>query len=66
MTCAMGVLLALIERGASGKGQVIDCAMVSVLAVGRVCMRCDAVVRRSALHRRRWTLLRTWDRSCST
>lgn len=26
--CAMGVLLALIERGKSGKGQVIDAAMV--------------------------------------
>ena len=28
MLCAMGVLLALIERGRSGKGQVVDAAMV--------------------------------------
>ena len=28
MTCAMGVLLALMERHSSGKGQVIDCNMV--------------------------------------
>ena len=28
MLCAMGILLALIERGRSGKGQVVDAAMV--------------------------------------
>lgn len=28
MLCAMGILLALLERGRSGKGQVIDAAMV--------------------------------------
>lgn len=28
MLCAMGVLLGLVERGVSGKGQVIDAAMV--------------------------------------
>ncbi len=28
MLCAMGILLALVERGRSGKGQVVDAAMV--------------------------------------
>jgi len=28
MLCAMGILLALVERGHSGKGQVVDAAMV--------------------------------------
>jgi len=28
MLCAMGVLLAIIERQKSGKGQVVDSAMV--------------------------------------
>ena len=28
MLCAMGILLALIERNNSGKGQVVDAAMV--------------------------------------
>ena len=28
MTCAMGILLALLERGQSGKGQVVDANMV--------------------------------------
>eukprot|EP00026_Physarum_polycephalum_P009090 Phypoly_transcript_09201.p1 GENE.Phypoly_transcript_09201~~Phypoly_transcript_09201.p1 ORF type:complete len:381 (+),score=63.11 Phypoly_transcript_09201:169-1311(+) len=28
MTCALGIALALIERNKSGKGQVIDCAMM--------------------------------------
>ncbi|KAK7033078.1 acyl-CoA dehydrogenase [Favolaschia claudopus] len=29
LTCAMGILLALIERGKSGRGQVVDADMVS-------------------------------------
>ena len=29
LMCAMGISLALLERANSGKGQVIDCAMVS-------------------------------------
>jgi len=28
LLCAMGILLALIERNSSGKGQVVDCAML--------------------------------------
>lgn len=28
MTCALGILLALIERGNSGRGQVVDTDMV--------------------------------------
>ena len=28
MLCAMGILLALLERRTSGKGQVVDAAMV--------------------------------------
>jgi alpha-methylacyl-CoA racemase len=31
MLCALGVLLAVIERHKSGKGQVIDSAMVNQL-----------------------------------
>ncbi len=30
LTCVMGILLALFERSTSGKGQVIDCSMVSL------------------------------------
>lgn len=36
MLCAMGVLLALIERQKSGKGQVVDAAMVRVENGGKV------------------------------
>ena len=32
LTCAIGILMALLERSTSGKGQVIDCSMVSVFA----------------------------------
>eukprot|EP00794_Sanderia_malayensis_P009973 gene9973-10996_t len=28
LTCVMGILLALFERSTSGKGQIVDCAMV--------------------------------------
>ena len=31
LTCVLGILLALYERTKSGKGQVIDAAMVSIL-----------------------------------
>ena len=34
MTCALGILLALIERNRSGKGQVIDSSMVWTLIEG--------------------------------
>lgn len=30
LTCALGIVLALLERTKSGKGQVIDASMVSV------------------------------------
>lgn len=30
LTCALGIVLALLERGRSGKGQVIDASMVSL------------------------------------
>lgn len=43
MMCAMGVLLALQERIRSGKGQVVDVAMVRVRASGAI----DAAARRS-------------------
>eukprot|EP00112_Aurelia_sp_Birch-Aquarium-sp1_P020676 Seg5389.3 transcript_id=Seg5389.3/GoldUCD/mRNA.D3Y31 product="alpha-methylacyl-CoA racemase" protein_id=Seg5389.3/GoldUCD/D3Y31 len=29
LTCVIGILMALLERSTSGKGQVIDCSMVS-------------------------------------
>ena len=28
LTCVIGILMALLERSVSGKGQVIDCSMV--------------------------------------
>ena len=31
LTCVIGILMALLERSTSGKGQVIDCSMVRVL-----------------------------------
>ena len=31
LTCVIGILMALLEQSTSGKGQVIDCSMVSVL-----------------------------------
>ena len=34
MTCALGILLALIERNRSGKGQVVDSSMVWTLIEG--------------------------------
>ena len=34
MPCAMGILIALLERTRSGKGQVIDANMASILSVG--------------------------------
>lgn len=33
LTCVVGILMALIERSISGKGQVIDCSMVSSVDV---------------------------------
>ena len=33
MLCAMGILLALLERGVSGRGQVVDAAMVRGVGV---------------------------------
>lgn len=59
--CAMGVLVALLERNASGKGQVIDCSMVrtskyylpSLFCVITVlhhgCMQMDSIVYLGAL-----------------
>src|ERR1051325_7553168 len=38
MLCAMGVLLALLERARSGKGQIIDAAMVDGAAYISVCI----------------------------
>ena len=32
-TCVIGILMALFERSTSGKGQVIDCSMVSVFSL---------------------------------
>lgn len=32
LTCAMGIVLALLERTKSGKGQIIDASMVSILS----------------------------------
>lgn len=32
LTCALGIVLALLERTKSGKGQVIDASMVSILS----------------------------------
>ena len=32
MMCAFGITLALLERNKSGKGQVVDCAMVDSAA----------------------------------
>lgn len=34
LTCALGIVLALLERTKSGKGQIIDASMVSILTDG--------------------------------
>ena len=40
LTCAMGVILALLEKSRSGKGQVIDCSMVEGAAYLGNCLMC--------------------------
>jgi alpha-methylacyl-CoA racemase len=37
LTCVTGILLALIERGKSGKGQVVETDMVRA----SICLACD-------------------------
>lgn len=32
LTCALGIVLALLERAKSGEGQIIDASMVSILS----------------------------------
>lgn len=37
LTCALGIVLALLERTKSGKGQIIDASMVSILSDHLLC-----------------------------
>jgi len=74
MLCALGILLALIERSKSNRGQVVDAAMVSPpprRLGGDAAQRADepagphvACMLRG--RRRRWTARRTWARSSTT
>lgn len=38
LTCALGIVLALLERTKSGKGQVIDASMVSIRLLSTQCL----------------------------
>jgi alpha-methylacyl-CoA racemase len=38
LMCALGILLALVEREKSGKGQVVDADMVGVSSVFSYCL----------------------------
>lgn len=60
LMCALGILLSVVERNKSGKGQVVDAAMVCVC----VCWFCNVSLTCLVFFRR--TALRTWDRSSST
>ena len=42
LTCVFGILLALFERSHSGKGQIVDCAMVSFLPI--ICFHIPYVI----------------------
>ena len=45
MLCAMGILIALLERGVSGKGQVVDAAMVCRMQHGHGAVPCRHITR---------------------
>lgn len=38
LTCALGIVLALLERTKSGKGQIIDASMVSIRLLSTACV----------------------------